>query len=419
MTDVPAQEGATQPDGQRPPASVAPRSDVGSVALALALATGDRAAVGRNLRDDVVVVPILDREDGTPQVQVFPTPEGSDKPYQLHLFSSTQTLSAFLQDAPDRAFSLRRRDSLAPFITRHGAALQQVVIDPAGPSAMTFEVKEVLAALDPEPPADDPTGLFDETGTGISGEALHALGTVDDPGGYRGIGIELNLPDHWAMIELDEPEQRERQIREIVKQQTVKLGDRSAPLRRDLREKMIEVADKAEAAGGKIMAYLLLPGDAATLALNLTLYWHDLGPEAGTASHLQRVQDRLNSDLGQEGVLTRTETLSGPFLRHIRQSQGAEEVGGQDLPLLLIDYWAEAPGKQSIARLAFSTPHIGIRDEILRLTDKVLFSTEWILGQPSEDAPAAVAGAPDPAGPGPEAPSPATPAPSAPSPAGV
>jgi hypothetical protein len=414
MTDVPSVESPTPPEPQRPPASVAPRSDVGSAALALALAAGDRAAVGRSLRDDVVVVPILDREDGTPQVQVFPAPEGSDKLYQLHLFSSTQTLATFLEDAPDRAFSLRRRESLAPFITRHGAALEQVVIDPAGPSPMTFGVAETLALLDPQPPADDPTGLFDETGAGISGEALHALGTVEDPGGYRGIGIELNLPDHWAIVELDEPEQRERQIREIVKQQTVKLGDRSAPLRRDLRQKMIEVADKAEAAGGKVMAYLLLPGQETALALNATLYWHDLGPEAGSTSHLKRIQDRLEANLGPDDALTRTETLSGPFLRHIRLTHGSEEVGGQDVPLLLIDYWAEAPGKQSVARLAFSTPHVGIRDEMLRLTDKVLFSTEWILGQPSEDTPTDAS--PEP---GPAEPSPATPAPTAPSPAGV
>lgn len=416
MSDESTPVGPLGSDGESP--TVDPQSDVGSPALALALATGDRAGVGEALREDAVVVPILDRGDGTPQVRVFPASDDSAQKYWLYVFSSSQTLAGFLQDDPNRAFSLRRRESLAPFIKRHGDALQQVVIDPSGPNPMAFGPAEILAALDPEPPADDPTGLFDETGAGISGEALHALGTVEDPGGYRGIGIELNLPDHWAMIELDEPEQRERQIREIVKQQTVKLGDRSAPLRRDLREKMIEVADKAEAAGGKIMAYLLLPGQEAALALNLTLYWHDLGPEAGTASHLQRVQDRLDSDLGQEGVLTRTETLSGPFLRHVRQSRGAEEVGGQDLPLLLIDYWAEAPGKQSVARLAFSTPHIGIRDEMLRLTDKVLFSTEWILGQPSENTPADSAAEPGSGEPGGSA-GPSAPAPAAPSPAGV
>lgn len=381
MTDVP-------PQGSASSATVDPQSDVGSPALARALATGDRAAVGEALRDDAVVVPILDRGDGTPQIQVFPAPDGSAKPYQLHLFSTTQTLGEFLADAPERAFSLRRRDSLGPFITRHGDALQQVVIDSAGPSSLALGVTEALTLLDPQPPVDDPTGLFDETGAGISGEALHALGTVAEPGGFRGIGIEMNLPDHWAIVELDEPEQRERQIREIVKQQTAKLSDRSAPLRRDLRQKMIEVADKAEAAGGKAMAYLLLPGQEATLALNVTLYWHDLGPEEGTSSHLQRIQDRLGANPGPDDALTRTETLSGPFLRHIRLTHGSEEVGGQDVPLLLIDYWAEVPGKQSVARLAFSTPHVGIRDEMLRLTDKVLFSTEWILGRPSENTPA-------------------------------
>ncbi|MFD2794727.1 hypothetical protein ACFS27_14305 [Promicromonospora vindobonensis] len=409
MSDASSQAGPLGPDDERSRPAVDPQSDVGSPALALALAAGDRAAVGEALRDDAVVVPVLDRGDGTPQVQAFPAPEGSAKPYRLHLFSTTQTLGEFLRDAPDRAFSLRRRESLAPFITRHGDALDQVVIDSAGPSPMTFGVAETLALLDPQPPADDPTGLFDETGAGISGEALHALGTVDEPGGFRGIGIEMNLPDHWAIIELDEPEQRERQIREIVKQQTAKLGDRSAPLRRDLRQKMIEVADKAEAAGGKAMAYLLLPGQEATLALNVTLYWHDLGPEAGSASHLQRIQDRLGANPGPDDALTRTETLSGPFLRHIRLTHGSEEVGGEDVPLLLIDYWAEAPGKQSVARLAFSTPHVGIREEMLRLTDKILFSTEWILGQPSDNTPEDAA---------PET-GPATPAPATPSPSGV
>lgn len=395
MNDVPPRadlppHGLTDGDGGLPPGPAA--------AVMHALSTGDRAAVLATIHDGPVVVPHLVREDGTPQVRVFPAPEGSAAAHELCLFSSAGALEEFLQDDPGREFTLRRRDSLGPFLRRHGAALERVVVDPTGPHTMAFSVTELLAALDPQPPADDPTGLFDETGAGISGEALHALGTVEEPGGFRGIGIELNLPDHWFIIELDEEELRDRQIREIVKQQTVKLGDRSAPLRRDLREKMTEVATKAESAGGKVMAYLLLPGQEATLALNVTLYWHDLGPEEGTSSHLQRVQDRLGSDLGPDTELTRTETLSGPFLRHIRRTFGSEDVGGQDVPLLLIDYWAEVPGKQSLARLAFSTPHVGIRDEILRLTDKVLFSTEWILGQPNEDAPRDLPAAPSPAG---------------------
>ncbi|MBL0885433.1 hypothetical protein [Myceligenerans indicum] len=334
----------------------------------------------------------------------------------LCLFSSPQALGDFLGSDPGREYSLRRKESIAPFLRRHGAVLEQVVVDPTGRHAMSFQADELLEILDTSPPADDPTGLFDETGTGISGEALHALGTVEDPGGFRGIGIELNLPDHWAVIEVDDHEARDKQIRELVKVQTRKLSDASAPLRRDLREKLLDAAIKAESAGGQVMAYLVLPGDTAALALHLTLYWHDLGPVPADGTHLHNVRSRLesNHEPGLGDVLTWTDTLSGPFLRDVRQRRGAEEVGGQDVPLLLIDYWAEAPGKQSIARLAFSTPHVGIRDEMLRLTDKVLFSTEWILGRPSDDTPADTAREPDPT-----RPEPAAPAPAAPSPTGV
>jgi hypothetical protein len=88
---------------------------------------------------------------------------------------------------------------------------------------------------------------------------------------------------------------------------------------------------------------------------------------------------------GPDDALTRTETLSGPFLRHVRLTRGAEEVGGQDVSLLLIDYWAEAPGGQSVVRLAFSTPHVEIRDAMLGLTDKVLFATEWLMSAPGAE----------------------------------
>ena len=117
MNDDPAHadlppHGLTDGDGGLPPGPAA--------AVGHALATGDRTAVLATIHDEPIVVPYLVREDGTPQVRVFP------------------------------------------------------------------------------------------------GEALHALGTVEDPGGFRGIGIEMNLPDHGAIIELDEPEQRERQIREMA-----------------------------------------------------------------------------------------------------------------------------------------------------------------------------------------------------------
>ena len=362
------------------PATPAPAPD-----LRAALASGDRAAVGRALREGPAIVPHLTRDDGTPQVRVFPAPDGSTAPYEVCLFSSASALAAFLGDDPGRDFSLRRRDSLAPFLRRHGAALDRAVVDPAGPHTMVFAVPELLAALETAPVADDPTGFFDDTGAGISPEGREALATAEEPGGSRGIGIELNLPDHWVLLDLEDPEARDREIRDVVKRQTAALGDRGASLRRDLRDTMIDAAVKAASAGGQVMAYLVLPGTTAALALNLTLYWHDLGPETDGIPHLRRLQDRLGAHPGPDDALTRTETLSGSFLRHVRVARGAAELGAQDVPLLLVDYWAEAPGRQSVARLAFSTPHVEIRDQMLTLTDKVLFATEWLMSLPGDE----------------------------------
>ncbi|MFI2104614.1 SseB family protein [Isoptericola sp. NPDC019693] len=351
--------------------------------LAAALAAADRDAVGRALRSDPVVVPVLPREDDTPQVRVFAAPEGATLPYALCLFSTPGALERFLADDPARAYSLRRRDSLVPFLRRHGAVLDRVVVDPGSTHEMTLGVAELSDTLGPGDAADS-TGLADSTGAGISIEGLHAMASVDEPGGSRGIGIELNLPDHWALIDLEDEAQRDLQIRAIVKQQGAALGDRGAGLRRDLREQLTAVAAKASAAGGQVMAYLVLPGKDAALALSLTLYWHDLGPEAGEVTHLQRIHDRLHPRLGPDDELTVTDTLSGPFLRHVRVGRGAGELGGQDVPLLLVDYWAPAPGARSVARLAFSTPHVEIRDAILGLTDKVLFATEWLMSAPGD-----------------------------------
>jgi hypothetical protein len=221
----------------------------GASDLGAALASGDRGAVGRALDDGPVVVALLTRDDGMPRVRVFPAPQDSIARYELCVFSSARTLADFLGDDPGREFGLRRRDSLAPFLRRHGATLARVVVDPAEPHAMVFGVRELVAVLDAALPGDDPSGLFDQTGAGISPGGREALATADEPGGSRGIGLELNLPDHWVLLGLEDPEARDKEVREVVKRQTAALGDRGACLRRDLREKLAETAARAGAGG--------------------------------------------------------------------------------------------------------------------------------------------------------------------------
>ncbi|WP_166848279.1 SseB family protein [Isoptericola sp. BMS4] len=135
--------------------SVAPGSELGSEPLARALAAQQPEAIGRALRHDVVVVPLMTTPEGETQLRVFEAPEGSARPYEVCLFSSTATLAAFLADAPERRFALQRGPTLVGFLEQHLAAIERVVFDPAGPHPMTATPEDVLLVLAPQPGDDD------------------------------------------------------------------------------------------------------------------------------------------------------------------------------------------------------------------------------------------------------------------------
>ena len=65
----------------------APAPDVGSERLAAALAAMDPAAIGRALRQDFVVVPLMRGPEGETQTRVIVAddPDGERK-WELHLF---------------------------------------------------------------------------------------------------------------------------------------------------------------------------------------------------------------------------------------------------------------------------------------------------------------------------------------------
>ncbi len=130
-------------------------TEVGSAALAAALAAKDVAAIGQALRHDYVVVPQIRTPEGELQVRVFESeyPDGPT-PYELCLFSSTETLAAYLADNPDREFALQRGQSLAPFLEQYRTVIERVVFDPAGPHPMMAIVDDVLQSLQPQPGDD-------------------------------------------------------------------------------------------------------------------------------------------------------------------------------------------------------------------------------------------------------------------------
>lgn len=388
----------SNPDREAIPVAALP--EVGSERLAAALEAQDVPAIGQALRHDVVVVPILRPADGETQNRVFEAPEGSARPYELCLFSSAQTLAAYLTaDAPDREFALRRGTTLVPFLVQHAEAIERVAFDPAGPHPMVATPEDVLLVLASQPGDDDvawvagdlpdigdtsPVAEDDTTPTDEIEGAVVPLSelTPDDADAIahaRAVGFDLNLPRQWAVIELDDDERRRQQVRRLVKQQTTVLGDRGSRLRRDMREWLERAGERASSAGGRLLAFLLQRTDDAALALSLVLYWHDLGPETGGQPHLVRVADRIRPTLTERDTLVGSETPAGPFVRHAHVERGAADVGGEDLEMLVLDYWLAAPGGRGIVQLAFSTPHVDAREAITLLADNVVLATAWVV----------------------------------------
>lgn len=146
---------AGPPDDASDVGTVGPGNDVGSEPLARALAAQDVAAIGRALRHDVVVVPLMTTPEGETLNRVFEAPEGSARPYEVCLFSSTATLAAFLSDAPQRRFAVQRGAALVPFLEQHAGVIERVVFDPAGPRPMTATPQDVLLVLAPQTGDDD------------------------------------------------------------------------------------------------------------------------------------------------------------------------------------------------------------------------------------------------------------------------
>ncbi len=133
--------------------------ELGSPRLAAALEAADADAIGRALRHDVVIIPLLRAGDEL-QVRVFrqqqPAATDDEAPdairshgYDLAVFSSVPALAAFIADDPNRDFDVQRGTVLAPFLRDNRALIERVVFDPAGPNPVAASTDAVLAALVP------------------------------------------------------------------------------------------------------------------------------------------------------------------------------------------------------------------------------------------------------------------------------
>ena len=112
--------------------------------LAAALEAQDTVAVAMALRNEGVVVPLLDVE-GPAQVRVFRRGE-ADK-YMLLLFSSAATYVKMVPEESDHRVLKYDGDTLLEFLQQNSGVLEAVWFDVAGPHAMQAAPEDVIAAL--------------------------------------------------------------------------------------------------------------------------------------------------------------------------------------------------------------------------------------------------------------------------------
>lgn len=112
--------------------------------LASALEAQDTVAVALALRNDGVVVPLLE-VDGPPQVRVFRRGE-ADK-YMLLLFSSAQTYALMTPSEDEHRVVKYDAPTLLEFLQQNEGVLEAVWFDVAGPHAMQAAPADVIEAL--------------------------------------------------------------------------------------------------------------------------------------------------------------------------------------------------------------------------------------------------------------------------------
>jgi hypothetical protein len=115
--------------------------------LAAALAAADIDAIAVALRDGRVIAPIIDGPEGSWQYRVGRAGEGAPKPLELFLFSSTETLWAWISESPEQRFVVPLGSDVAAFLDLHADVLDRVIFDPAGPHTVAVTLEALQAAF--------------------------------------------------------------------------------------------------------------------------------------------------------------------------------------------------------------------------------------------------------------------------------
>lgn len=188
--------------------------------------------------------------------------------------------------------------------------------------------------------------------------------------GVRDGTVAVLLPDDWAVIDLEDDAARRAAVDELVARQLGGSPDLFR-LRIAMREELLRGTGHAARAGGILMALAVGADGAPPVPASLTVY---RVPGSLDARGRVAMADVLASD--EPGhTLDIGDGPAGTVLRRVRTAGASTGLtGDRELPALVADYWVEPAPGVPLVYLAFSSPLVDVRDELLGLFDTVVSS---------------------------------------------
>jgi hypothetical protein len=179
--------------------------------------------------------------------------------------------------------------------------------------------------------------------------------------------VGLVLPADWWTIDLRSDEAIRRSVSALVERQLGR-ADVQASLRADARHRLVDAATSAAGAGGRLMAVSLMQAGGVPISLSLTVYRvPGVGaPGAGLAA--VEAAFRSTDGPGVDAV----EGTAFPAVRRVSERTGPAELGAENVPMLVADYWVDPGGELGLLLLTFSTPLVALREGMLELFDAVV-----------------------------------------------
>mgnify|MGYP000934840674 FL=1 len=345
---------------------VAPLQSLGS--RILEAAHEDPADALEALAEEPVALPVAFDDDGVLRLIAWRADE--DAKAELNIYSSAAAvLNDFAATGP--LFIFRHGASLVDYVGRRTDLISSVAVDPVpgGADRVVFP-SELFALIRSDAEA--------ATEKELGGPARTSAPEQDGGPQSAPTGFTLNLSGDWARIDLTaDNAERERWIHRLVKDRTRQLSDAGALLRQEMRAWLDDASSQAKANGGLEFAFSTARIRSVTLALSVVTYWRTIMTD-NPGGAFATMRAHMEESSAPDDELTVVDSRGDRVLRAIRNRFGAPGLGGSDVPMLFLDYWIEVPGDPlALAHIAFSTPHVAIRETVTALCDAIALQGAW------------------------------------------